>query len=157
MNTGKISIPYSESVTYIATTNFNEATAEETITTDKWYDIKVIYDLTGDVGSLDFFVDGRLVAENITPPNEKTKSSINERYNKGRFVSLKFKMRADVASTGAFTIKLYDADSSLSLIQYFNNSRLFFGTGNVYINGGATPLTTGQWYNYEVYLIWLIM
>ena len=48
---------------------------------------------------MDFFVDGRLAAENITPPNEKTKASINERYNKGKIKSIWFGLNRTTGST----------------------------------------------------------
>lgn len=98
LNKGTIGIPYSESLTFSKAVNFNNEGTEK-ITTDKWYDIKVIYDLTGDVGSLSFFVNGELVAENITPPNEKTKSSIGERYNKGKIKSIIMGLNRTIGST----------------------------------------------------------
>lgn len=97
---------------------------------------------------------GNLTRTNCDKDTSKGYNSVKEITNEtGRYVSWKFRARSDNANTGALTLKLYDSNSnSLSLIQYFNNSRLFFGSSNVYVNGGSSALTVGQWYSYEVYL-----
>ncbi len=97
LNAGTIVIPDKDSVTYETIHYFNGESSAEKINIDKWYNVKIIYDLTGDTGALSFFLDGELIANNITPPN--TSNTIGSRYNKGKITAIVLGLNRTTGST----------------------------------------------------------
>lgn len=57
----------------------------------KWYDIEMVYNLTGERATLTVYVDGRKVMDNIAPPNlPDISSATTERWNNGTIASIVF-------------------------------------------------------------------
>lgn len=101
---------------------------------------------------------------NITRTNSNSNSvqfvpakSIKTGTSAGENVSVKFKLRTDDSRTRAVAVSVFDSNSkNVGMTLYMNDSsnagRVFFGSGNKYIQGTNKPLTVGKWYEFE-YLI----